>query len=365
MADFFTGEDADFLFISQTQQADKDCYVVVQCLSSVSKDVKFPTLKYSINGIDYFDATDLFPGEGEDIANGVTASPAGTNHTFAWDSDTDLGAFWDGVVKLKFGVKNEDDTGAETQRESDWFRLDFAAPVCSPSWPDGQIIGDTTPTLQRNASDNSPPIETQWVIDDDPLFGDANGRRQTKAWSADVTFTPAALAVMGTWYFRVMCRDSSVSVNTSAWSVSGEFTLLLSIKPYSLTDGGNTVAGFIVDETTTGLINRLREYQADGDGNAGGANIVEWVHRKACILTIRMIDGPDPSSGDFERYEQCMTWWRANTLLDVHDIGGSPIGFGGLNITYIPSDWVIVTIRIINRPSRINLLYYEVVLEEV
>ena len=65
----------------------------------------------------------------------------------------------------------------------------------------------------------------------------------------------------------------------------------------SLTDGVDTVAGFVVDEIVMGIINRLREYQADGDGNAGNANIVEWVHRKACKLVLRMIDGPDPTTG--------------------------------------------------------------------
>jgi hypothetical protein len=364
MADFWTSEDADFLFVSETQQVDKDCYIVVQCISSASKDVKFPTLKYSTNGVDFFNCTDLFPGEGEDIANGVTASPAGTNHTFAWDSDTDLGGAFDGSVKLKFGVKNEDDTGNETTITGNWFTLDFAAPVCSVDWPDGEIIGDATPILQRNATDSSGPILTEWVIDDDPLFGDANGRQQTKAYSSDTTFQTAGLGALGTWYFKIRCKDSSPSANESAWDESGEFALLLAFKPHSLTDGVDTIQ-FIVDEVAMALVNRLREYEADGDGNAGGANIVEWVQRKAMRVMLRLIDGPDPSSGNFEQYEQSMTWWRAQTLLDLEDIGGSPVTLGGSNISYTPNDWVIVSIRIINRPMRKNLLYYEVTLEEV
>ena len=82
-------------------------------------------------------------------------------------------------------------------------------------------------------------------------------------------------------------------------------------------------------------------------------------------VMLRLIDGPDPSSGDFEQYEQGMTWWRAQTLLDLEDIGGSPVTLGGTNISYTPNSWVIVSIRIINRPMRKNLLYYEVTLEEV
>lgn len=338
--------------------------MVVKCISSTSKDVKFPTLKYSLNGVDFFNASRQGV-EQDDLATGVTASPAGINHTYAWDASGDLGATFDGAVKLKFGVINKDDTGAETQRTSDWFTLDFAPPVCSPSWPNGEVISDNTPTLQRNANDNSPPIETQWELDDDPAFGDAFGHKQTKAWSTDPTFTTAALQSMGTWYFRVMCRDSSPSVNTSAWSASGSFIFNIAIKPYSVTDGVDTVAGFIVDEAVMGIINRLREYQADGSANAGDANIIEWVHRKPCTLTLRMVDGPDPTSGTFDRYVQCLTWWRAKTLVDVHDTGGNPVGFGGINIAYIPSDWVIVNIKIINRPMRSNLLYYELILEEI
>jgi len=365
MADFWTGESANFEFVSQTQQSDKDCYVVVKCLSSVSKNVKFPTLKYSINGSDWYNCTDLYPGEGDNVATNVTASPSGVNHTFAWNSDTNLGSTFDGNVKLKFGVKNQDDSGSETQKETGWFLLDFAAPVCSVSWPHGTTIGDATPLLERNATDNSPPIETDWVIDDDPTFADGNGRRQIKTWSADTNFQTAMLTVMGTWYFKIRCRDSSPSVNTSAWDESGEFDLLTEIKPYSLTDGIDTIASFIVDEVAVGIHNRLREYDADGDIAIGGANIVEWVHRKPLRITFRFIDGPDPSSGNYERYEKCMEWMRLKTPIDIHGIGDSPISIGGTNVTYTPNDWVILTIRIINRPMKPSLLYYELVLEEL
>jgi hypothetical protein len=356
MADFWTGEDADFLFVSETQQSDKDCYIVVQCISSVSKNVKFPTLKYSTDGLTWYDCTDLYPGEGEDIATSVTASPAGINHTFAWNSDAaspgGVGSTWDGMIKLKFGVKNADDSGSETTRESDWFRLDFAAPICSVGWPHSKSISDTTPVLERNASDNSGPIETDWVIDDDPTFANGNGRQQTKAWSADSTFQVT----------KIRCRDSSPSVNTSAWDEDGEFELTLPIKPHHVTDGVDSI-GFIVDETAISLENRLREYESDSDHNAGGANIVEWVARKPLRISLKLIDGP--VSDVFEQFEQAMTWFRGRTLVDIEDEGDSPIAIGGLNISYVPSDWVIVSVRVINRPMRENLLYYEIVLQEV
>jgi hypothetical protein len=331
----------------------------------------FPTLTYSKNGIDYFPCTDLFPAEGEDIATNVTASPGGINHTFAWNANLDLGLGWDGMIKLKFGVQNQDTTGGETQRESDWFRLDFAPPTCSVSWPHGETISDTTPLLIRNATDNTGPIQTEWVIDDDPTFNNINGRRQIKAYSVDVNFQVAALAVMGTWYFKIRCKDASPSTNESAWDVSGEFTLLLAIKPHSLTDGVDTI-GFIVDEVAVSVLNRLREYASDNDMAVGGANIVEWVARKPLSVVLRLIDGPHPQvpgsplpSDPFEQYEQAMTWIRGRTLLDIVDVGGSPISIGGTNISYTPSDWIIVSIRIINRPMRENLLYYELTLEEV
>jgi len=365
MAHFWTGDDPTLTFETYTQQADKDCYIVFKCYSSSSKTTKLTAVEFSTNGIDWSPMTDLWPGEGEDITS-LAASPAGTNHTFAWDSNNavDLGPSFDGAVKARFTIKNWDNTGNAVQVESAWFTLDFAAPTYTLGWPHGEVISDTTPELHRNASDSSPPIFTKWEIDDDPLFGNANGRKQTAGYSTNSTWTTAALAVTGTWYFRCMCKDSSASANEGAW-VSGSFTLSTPIKPYSLTDGVDTVAGFIVDETITTIANRLREYEADGAFNSGEANIVEWVHRKPCQVLLRMIDGPDPITGTFDRYAQCLTWMRAKDLLDIHDIGGSPIGFGGYNITYIPSDWTILTIRVINRPGRINLLYFEVLLEEV
>ena len=371
MAHFWTGEDAILEFTSYTQQPDKDCYIIFKAISSASKLTKLTAAEYSYNGADWFPMTNLWPGEGDNPAS-LTASPGGISHTYAWNSDADIGGGFDGSIKARFTIKNQDDTGNATAYRSVWFTLDFAPPVCSVSWPHGVTISDTTPILQRNATDNTSPIWTEWVLDDDPTFGDANGRRQTKAYSADTTFQVAALAVMGTWYFKIRCKDSSPSANESAWDTSGEFTLLTAIKPHSLTDGVDTIQ-FIVDEVAMGIFNRLREYEADGDANAGGANILEWVHRKAMRVALRLIDGPHPPapgtppvpSDPFEQYEQCMTWWRAQTLLDLEDIGGSPVSLGGPNISYTPSSWVIVTIRIINRPKKNNLLYYEVTLEEV
>lgn len=368
MADFWTSEDPDLQFISCTPQTDKDTYIILKAISSTYRLTKVTSVEYSTGGA-YNPMTDLFPGEGDDMTS-LAASPGGTNHTFAWDSDTDLPGY-DGAVRVRFTIENHNDDGNPVAVVSGWFTLDFAPPVCSVGWPDGQVISDTTPTLQRNATDSSPPIETQWELDDDPTFGDANGHKQTKAWSTDTTFTTTTPG-MGAWYFRVMCRDDAPGVNTSAWSASGSFDVDMAIKPHCLTDGVDTVIGFIVDETTVGLFNRLKEYQADGEMDAGGANIVDWVHRKPLTITLRLIDGPHPQvpgsplpTDPFEYYEQCMAWYRANTLIDVHDEGGMALGLGGTNISYIPSDWVIVNIKIINRPMRPNLLYFEVVLEEV
>jgi hypothetical protein len=358
MAHFWTSENPDFEYVSQTQQADKDCYIVVKCISSTSKDVKFPTLQYSTNEVDYFDCTDLFSGEGEDIANGVTASPAGTNHTFAWDANADLGATFDGSVKLQFGVTNEDDTGDETQHISDWFALDFAPPTVSIGWPDGETISDTTPTLQRNASDTNPPIQTEWYVDDDPTFNDGNGRRQYQAYDPADTFTPAALLVSETWYFKCRCKDDTVSANESGW-VSGSFTLSLAIKPYQIRVGGTTVIPIIVTDTAVEVVNRLREYESDATFDEGGANIVETRYREALRIIMECVDGTP-----FATLAQLYVWKNAKIEVFIEDIGGTSIGIGGLNISHTPATWNIINIHIINKPQKSGIIWYSIELEE-
>ncbi len=226
-------------------------------------------------------------------------------------------------------------------------------------WPDDKIISDTTPLLQRSATDNTEPIETQWEIDDDPTFGNGNGRKQTKAWSEDETFTPTALAVTGTWYFRVQCRDDTASTNTSSW-VSGSFTLTTPIMPHSIKVGGTTVHPLVITGVEMALHHNIVEYEADGEFEPGGANIVELAARKAVRLRLQCVDG-DP----YTVYNQLLTWAHGKTEVDVVDVGGSDVGFGGVSESYTPSGWKIVSIVPMNKPKKFGLLWYEVVLEEV
>ena len=289
----------------------------------------------------------------------LSASPAGDNHTFAWDANTDLGPAFDDMVQLRFGVKNKDGTGDEVQHTSDWFRLDFAAPSVTISYPNGLTISDTTPILTRNASDNSLPIQTKWEIDDDPAFGNALGHKQTQGYSVSETWTTAALPAMGTWYFRCMCKDGSASANEGSW-VSGSFELMTAIKPAILTDGITPLFLRIVDETIMELGNKVVEYESDNEFDEGGADIIEHIKRMVCVARLAIVDGDT-----YATLLQLKSWAYAQTELDLQDIGGSDISFGGTGISYTPDAWKIVSIRELNRPLKTELLYAEIILEEV
>jgi hypothetical protein len=357
MAHFWTSEAPDFSFVSKTQQGDGDCYIVLNCTSSTSRNVKFVTAKYSEDGANWYNCTDLYPGEGENMTN-LTASPGGINHTFAWNADTDFNTRgWSGqdkLIILRFGIQNQTGDGPEVQHDSTYFRLDYAPPNQAVGWPNGQITGDTTPLLTSSSTDSSPPIQTEWELDDDPGFGSP----ATKAWSTDSTWQITTPLTLGKWYFRIKTKDNWGNTN-AAWA-SGSFDEILELKPYAISDGGTTVIPIIVADISMILANVIREYVSDGAFVTGSANIIDHRRREACSIVIQCIDGPP-----YTTLNQLIVWNNAETAIYVKGIGLTNVSYGGSSISYTPTAWCITAVRIINKPGNPNHVYYEIVVEEI
>jgi hypothetical protein len=323
--------------------------------------VKFITAKYSEDGATWYNCTDLYPGEGENMTN-LTASPTGTSHTFAWNADADFTTRgWSGqdkLVLLRFGIQNFTSEGPEVQHDSAYFRLDYAPPNQTLGWPNLQVIGDTTPLLTSSSTDSSPPIQTQWELDDDPTFGNAYGHKQTKAYSIDSTWQITTVLGLGKWYFRIKTKDSWVNTNAS-WA-SGSFDEVLAIKPYAITDGATTVVPIMVADVSMILANVVREYVSDGAFVTGSANIIDHRRREACSIVIQCIDGPP-----YTILGQLIAWNNAETTIYVKGISLTDVSYGGASISYTPAAWRITAVRIINKPGNPNHVYYEITVEEI
>ena len=212
----------NIIFVSQ--QADKDCYITIRLASEVDETLDIVTHEYNSGG----GLTSMTVIDGESTCAHNTIPVTGgvdLYYELAWNSDTDLGATFDGNVDVKIAAQYKGNTHGlgpvdDTKVNNP---LDFAVPSQAIGVPNGTTITSYTPTLYATVSDTT-GYYVQFEIADNVGFSPTH---QTSGYLAEGTsnwLVTTPLSQPGTWYFRAMSKDSTVSQNENGSWVSGTFT---------------------------------------------------------------------------------------------------------------------------------------------
>jgi len=219
-------------------------------------------------------------GPGGDGVSGLTTSPAGTSHTYVWDSDTDLGEVFNDNVRIRITPTDTDGEGTAGSTTS--FTVDNdTLPSVEITTPEDPVSGDVTIeyALSDAESDNcSIVVEysedggTTWETATAGTGGDGTTGLTSSPDGTDHTYVWDSLTDLGTVYdtdvqFRITPTDTDGEGDTAT---SGNFTVdndalpTVVVTDPTTTQRGQVTIAYTLSDAESDECTILVEYSDDG-----------------------------------------------------------------------------------------------------